>query len=91
MCLGDFSANNMKKKTGFSGCVYETIQCVFDYKTFDTINDIDILKYLMKKTWYKVMLVLIKKIFIELLTNIASALIIHNACYEAITLLPISG
>ena len=37
------------------------------------------------------MLVLIKKIFIELLTNIASALIIHNACYEAITLLPISG
>ena len=31
------------------------------YSTFDTSNIIDIHKYLMKKTWYKIMFGLIKK------------------------------
>ena len=50
MCLGnisgDFSANNMQKKTELNGRVYDFS---VDYKTFDTNNIIDIHKYLMKK------------------------------------------
>ena len=50
LCLGnvsgDFLANNMKKKTGLNGCVYDFS---LDYRAFDTINIIDIHKYLMKK------------------------------------------
>ena len=50
MCLGnisgDFSANNVKKKTELNGRVYDFS---VDYKTFDTNNIIDIHKYLMKK------------------------------------------
>ena len=50
LCLGnisgDFSANNMKKKTGLNGCV-----CHFsvDCRALDTSNIIDIHKYLMEK------------------------------------------
>ena len=36
----------MKKKTGLNGCVYDFS---LDYRAFDTINIIDIHKYLMKK------------------------------------------
>ena len=37
------------------------------------INDIlDIHKYLMKRTWYKIMFGLIKKIFIRLLTGLVN-------------------
>ena len=46
-----------KKKTGFKG----------------VLNIVDIHKYLMKRTWYKVIFGLIKKIFIGLLTDIVSA------------------
>ena len=49
LCLenisGDFSANNMKKKTGLNGCM-----CNFsvDYKTFDISDISNVHKYLMK-------------------------------------------
>ena len=50
LCLGNisgvFSANNMKKKTGLNGCMYDIY---VDHRAFDTSNIIDILKYLMKK------------------------------------------
>ena len=42
----DFSANNMKKKTGLNGYVYDFS---VDYRAFDTSNIINIHKYLMKK------------------------------------------
>ena len=49
-CLGniskDFTANNMKKKTGLNGYVYEFS---VDYNIIDTSNIINIHKYLMKK------------------------------------------
>ena len=45
LCLGNiflgFSANNLEK--------IELNGCVYDYKTFDTSDFINILKYLMKK------------------------------------------
>ena len=45
--LGDFSANNMKKKkTGLNRWVYDFS---VDYKTYDPSNIIDIHKYLIKK------------------------------------------
>ena len=43
--LGDFSANNMKKAR-LNGCVYNFS---VGYRAFDTINVIDIHKYLMKR------------------------------------------
>ena len=50
MCLGsiskDFRANNMKKKTGLNGYIYEFF---VDYNITDTINIINIHEYLMKK------------------------------------------
>ena len=42
----NFTANNMKKKTGLNGYVYEFS---VDYNIIDTSNIIDIRKYLMKK------------------------------------------
>ena len=61
MCLGnisgDFLANNMKKP-GLNGNVYGFS---LDYNVIDTSNFIDIHKYFMKKTSYKIMLGLIKK------------------------------
>ena len=44
--LGDFSANNTKKKTGLNRWVYDFS---VDYKTYDPSNIIDIHKYLIKK------------------------------------------
>ena len=50
MCLGnisgDFPANNMKKKTGLNGCVYNFS---IDYRAFDTSNIINLHDYLIKK------------------------------------------
>ena len=50
MCLGnisgDFSANNMKKKTGLNGYVYDSF---VDCRAFDTNNVINIHNYLIKK------------------------------------------
>ena len=50
MCLEniskDFTANNLKKKTGLNGYVYEFS---VDYNIIDTSNIIDIHKYLTKK------------------------------------------
>ena len=55
MCSGniskDFTANNMKK-TRLNGYVYKFS---VDYDIIDTSNIINIHKYLMKKTWYKIM------------------------------------
>ena len=42
----DFTANNLKKKTGLNGYVYEFS---VDYNVIDTSNIIDIHKYLTKK------------------------------------------
>ena len=50
LCLwnisGDFSANDMEKKTGLNGCVHDFF---VDYNTFDISVITDIHKYLMKK------------------------------------------
>ena len=73
LCLGhipgDFSANNIKVP-GLNGCVYDfSAYC----RTFCISNIIDIHKYLVKKTWYKIMFGYIKKVFVVLLTGIVSA------------------
>ena len=50
LCLGniskDWSVDNMKKKTGFNGYVYDFS---VDYDATDVDNIVDIHKYLMKK------------------------------------------
>ena len=50
ICLGniskDWSTNNMKKKTGFNGYVYDFSE---DYDATDVDDMKDIHKYLMKK------------------------------------------
>ena len=50
----------MKKKTGLNGYAYEFS---VDYNIIKTSIIIDINNYLMKK-WYKIMLRIIKKMFI---------------------------
>ena len=62
LCLGnvskDFTINNMKK-AGLKGVV----KCFFiDFNPIDNNDILDIHKYLMKRTWYKIMFWLIKKI-----------------------------
>ena len=54
----DFEFVNMKKKTELNEYV-----CEFsvDYNIIDASNITNIHKYLMKKTWYKIMFGLIKK------------------------------
>ena len=71
-CLGnisnDFTINNMKK-TGLSGIVkFSSV----DFNPIDTNDISDIHKYLMKRTCYKIMFKLIKKIFIGLLTGLVN-------------------
>ena len=61
MCFGniskDFAINNMKKKTGLKGSVnFFSV----DFDAVDTNNILDVHRYLMKKTKYK-MLGLIKE------------------------------
>ena len=58
------------KKTGLKESV--NFFCV-DFNHIDTNDILDIHKYLMKRTWYKIIFHLIKKIFIGLLTGIVSA------------------
>ena len=58
------------KKTGLKGVL------IFFSAAFNSINTNDILdihKYLMKRTWYKIMFGLIKKIFIGLLIGLVNA------------------
>ena len=66
----DFTAINMEKATGLSGYVY---QFSANYNIIDTGNIINIYKCLMKKTWYKIMFRIIKKMFIKLLTGPVSS------------------
>ena len=67
MCLGsiskDFSVNDMKK-TELNG--YLNDFCV-DYSTTEVNNIVDIHKYFMKKTWYRIMFNFVKQAFISLL------------------------
>ena len=73
LCLGnvskDFKFNNMIK-IGLKGVVK------FFYVDFNPIDNnkiLDIHKYLMKKTWFKIMFGLIKKTFMGLLISIVKA------------------
>ena len=43
-----------------------------DFNPIDTKDILDVHKYLMKRTWYKIMFGLIKKIFIGLLTGLVN-------------------
>ena len=61
----------MKKKTGWKGVVKF---CSVDFYSIDTRNILDIHKYLMKWTWYKIIFGLVNKIFIVLLTGLVNAL-----------------
>ena len=72
LCLGnvskDFTINNMKK-AGLKGVV----KCFFiDFNPIDNNDILDIHKYLMKRTWQKIMFALIKQIFIGLLTRLVN-------------------
>ena len=72
MCLGnvskDFTINNMNK-TVFKGVV--KIFSV-DFSPIATNDILHIYKYLMERTWYKIMFGLIKKILIGLLTGLVN-------------------
>ena len=72
-CLGNvskyFTINNMKK-TGLKGVVQS---CPVDFNPIDNNDILDIHKYLMKKTWYKIMFGLIKKIFIVFFSSTVNA------------------
>ena len=63
------------KKTGLKRSVK-----VFsvDYNPIDTSDIVDIHRYLMKETQYKIMFGIIKKIFIVLLTSLVNASSIVN-------------
>ena len=57
------------KKTGLKGVInFFSV----DFNPIDTNNILDIHKYLMKRKWYQIMFVLIKKIFIGLLTGLVN-------------------
>ena len=73
MCLGNISKdstiNNMTK-TGLTGVV----KLFFSwFNPIGTNHLSDVHKYVMKKTWYKIIFGLIKKMFIRLLTGMVSA------------------
>ena len=65
----DFPVNNMKKTGLTEGVKFFSV----DYNPIDNNNILDIHKYLMKITWYKIMFGLIKKIFIGLLSSVVNA------------------
>ena len=72
LCLGivskDFTINNMKK-AGLKGVV----KCFsIDFNPIDNNDILDIHKYLIKRTWQKLMFALIKQIFIGLLTRLVN-------------------
>ena len=64
----DFTIDNMEK-TGLKEVVHFFS---VDFNPIVTNNILDIHKHLMKRTWYKIMFGLIKKIFIGLLTGIGN-------------------
>ena len=73
LCLGIiskyFTIDNMKK-AGLKGVVkFSSV----DFNPIDTNDIVDIHKYLIKGTWYKIIVDLIKKIFIKLLISVANA------------------
>ena len=51
-----------------------------DFNPIDTNNILDICKYIMKKTWYKIMFRFIKKMFIRLLTDLL--IVKHSEMYD---------
>ena len=64
------------KKTGLKGVVkFFSV----DFNPIDTNDILDIHKYLMKRTWYKTMFGLIRKIFVGLLTGLVNGSN-HRAC-----------
>ena len=71
-CLGnvskDFTIINMKKQDQKEFVKYF---CV-DFNPIGTNNNLDIHEYLMKRTWYKIMLGSIKRTFIGLLTGLVN-------------------
>ena len=67
--LKDFTINNMKTKTSLKGVVQLFSA---DFNPIDINNILDIHKYLMKRTGYKIVLWLIKKIFIGLLISLVN-------------------
>ena len=73
LCLGntskEFTPINIKKAV-LNGYVYEFS---VHYTIIDNSNIISIHKYLMKKTWYKIMYGIIKKMFIVGLSSIVNA------------------
>ena len=72
LCLVMFQKNLQSKKWKKSR---NKKSCKFFSVDFNLTDTDDIHKYLMKKEWYKVIFGLIKKISIELLTEILYALI----------------
>ena len=66
------------KKTGLGGFVK-----IFSvgFNTIDTSDILDIHKYLMKRTLYKIMFGLVKKIFIGLLTGFVNGSN-HTKCFS---------
>ena len=50
------------KKAGLKGVVKF---CSFDFNPIDTNDILDIHKYLMKRTWYKILFRLIKKYWLD--------------------------
>ena len=72
LCLGNVSKDfiiNIMKKAGLNGVGN---LCSVDFNPIDAKDFSDIHKYLIKITWYIIMLELIKKIFIGLLTCLVS-------------------
>ena len=67
----DYTINNMKKTRLVGVVKFVSV----DFNPIDTNNILDIHKYLMKRTWNKIMFWLIKKGFIGLLTGM---LLCHN-------------
>ena len=59
-----FSVDNLKM-TGLYGYVYDF---TVDYESIDVAETFYICKYLMQKTWHKIMFGFIKKVFIGLLS-----------------------
>ena len=77
LCLGnisiEFTFSNMKKKKKKTGLKRVVKVCSVDFNPVDTNDILDIHKYSMKRTWYKEIFGLIKKIFTRLLTSIVNA------------------
>ena len=72
LCLGNVSKYLQlitRKKTGFRGVVKNFS---VDFNLIDTNDILDIQKYLMKRTWYKILFRLIRKTFFGFLTGLVN-------------------